>query len=78
MDLNSSQIFKKIELLLVFDEKNQIATTRVEYDDAMMMFTSNHLIIIKSATDEELNVTTTGKLFELNEIAAYKTYHYNK
>jgi hypothetical protein len=81
MNPNTAPKFGKVELL--FKELRPIkslglgldSVTRLEFLDCGLMITGDHIIVILDERDEINNtLTSTGRIFSLNEIAAYKTH----
>jgi hypothetical protein len=69
--ITSAPKFGKIEILV----KNNHNIDREEYDDCGLVITGNYLIVvIDERNDIENSLTTTGKIFNLENIKSYKTY----
>jgi hypothetical protein len=77
--MNNLPHFKTIEIL---KKLTNGSIHRIEFKDCSMMITGNHLIIItnqydkskyNNLTNHEWLVSTTGDIFNLSEIKAYKT-----
>ncbi len=77
MNTNTAPKFGKVELLFKNGEttKELASTTRLEFEDCGLMITGDHIIVILDERDEINNtLTSTGRIFNLKEIAAYKTH----
>jgi hypothetical protein len=77
--MNSAPKYSKVELLL--KSKDMIhgpidfnQTTRLEFNDAGLIITGDYIIVIEDETSPEHSLTSTGKIFHLSEIRAYRTY----
>ncbi len=73
MHTNRAPKFGKVELLLknVANSKDIISINKVEFFDCGLMITGNYIVI---TIDEKDELTSTGKIFNLNEVSAYKTH----
>ena len=66
--------FGKVELLIK-DNKDPLSTTKIEFDDCGLMITDDYLIVIIDEKDGVAQtLTSTGKIFDMKEISAYKTH----
>jgi hypothetical protein len=66
--------FGKVELLIK-DKKDPLSTTKIDFDDCGLMITGDYLIVIIDEKDEmNHTLTSTGKIFDMKEISAYKTH----
>jgi hypothetical protein len=77
MSTNTTPKFGKVELLFKNGEptKDLTSTTRLEFEDCGLMITGDHIIVILDERDGINNsLTSTGRIFSLKEIAAYKTH----
>lgn len=77
MNTNTAPKFGKVELLFKEGKptKELESVTRLEFLDCGLMITGDHIIVILDERDEINNtLTSTGRIFSLNEIAAYKTH----
>lgn len=77
MSLNKAPKFGKVELLIKSKNKGDIISslTRLEFDDCGLMITGDYLIVITDEKDElKTSLTSTGQIFHISEISAYKTY----
>ena len=76
--MNRAPKFGKIELLLKQPRTSDMGiqpTERVEFLDSGLMITGDHIIVIIDERDELNNtLTSTGKIFNLNDVLAYKTH----
>ena len=74
--MNRAPKFGKIELLLrKYKNSNIDSINKVEFLDAGLMITGDHIIVIIDERDELNNtLTSTGKIFKLNDVTAYKTH----
>lgn len=78
MPSNTAPKFGKVEILLKSDTYNNIdklSTTNVTFEDCGLMITGDYIIVIIDAKDEIANtLTSTGKIFHLSTVQAYKTH----
>ncbi len=81
MNPNSIPKYSKVEIIfhtIVFNGKNHYrsgSTYKDEYLDCGLMITGDYLIIIMDEKDElKSSATSTGKIFPMSEVKAYKTY----
>ena len=70
--------FSKVELLIKnkdYSKGNSTSITKIEFDDCGLMITGDYIIVILDERDEinKMN-TSTGRIFNMHEISAYKTY----
>jgi hypothetical protein len=76
--MNRAPKFGKIELLLKDLTKKDtsiVSTEKVEFLDSGLMITGDYLIVIVDERNELDNtLTSTGKIFNMNQIVAYKTH----
>jgi hypothetical protein len=74
--MNRAPKFGKIELLIKKPKVSNIDTIdKLEFLDAGLMITGDHIIVIIDERDELNNtLTSTGKIFNLKDITAYKTH----
>jgi hypothetical protein len=76
--MNRAPKFGKIELLIKqpkTSDKGIQPTERIEFLDSGLMITGDHIIVVIDERDELNNtLTSTGKIFNLNDIVAYKTH----
>ena len=76
-NMNRAPKFGKVELLLKSkygDPKIQ-SIEKVEFEDCGLMITGDYIIIVIDEKDEFNNtLTSTGKIFNLSEVSAYKTH----
>lgn len=80
MNHNIIPTFKKVELLLkdYYSKPNSTSISRLEYEDAGMIITGNHMIItVKEFLENTSELVHTSKIFSLTEISAYRTYNKN-
>jgi len=74
------QKYGKIEILVIIGE---IATTKLEFLDSTLTLQGNFLIVttekinLKTNETEEFNITATSRIWNLDELAGYKTYNNN-
>ena len=75
--MNRAPKFGKIELLLK-EETNDKAiqsTNKIEFLDCGLMITGDYIIVIIDEKDELNNtLTSTGRIFNLKDVSAYKTH----
>jgi hypothetical protein len=77
--MNKAPKFGKIELLIkqprVSFTSDIQSTEKIEFLDSGLMITGDHIIVIIDERDELKNtLTSTGKIFNLKDIVAYKTH----
>jgi len=76
--MNRAPKFGKIELLLKQPQtrdKDIQPSKRIEFLDSGLMITGNHIIVVIDEKDEINNtLTSTGKIFHLDNVIAYKTH----
>jgi hypothetical protein len=69
--------FKLVEILLISKgSDNRLKTTnRHEFENCSLRITGDYLIVTIDETDEHnVTLTSTNKIFNLNEVSAYKTH----
>jgi hypothetical protein len=78
--MNKAPKFGKVELLLKgpqTNDKSIQSTERIEFNDCGLMITGDYIIVIIDETDEITStLTSTGKIYNLNQVLAYKTHAY--
>jgi hypothetical protein len=78
MSINTAPKYSKIELLIKnegYRDTDLRSTTKIEFLDCGLIISGNHLIIvIDERNDINNSLTSTGRIFNLKEISAYKTY----
>ena len=77
MNTNRVPKFSRVELLLKNNLKTNdlTSTTRVQFLDCGLMITGDYIIVTINENDDINNtLTSTGKIFSLNEVSAYKTH----
>lgn len=76
--MNRAPKFGKIELILKkpkTSDKLIQPTEKVEFLDSGLMITGDHIIVVIDERDELTNtLTSTGKIFNLSDVVAYKTH----
>ena len=80
MNHNMIPTFKKVEILLkdYSSRPNSTSISKLEFEDAGMVITGNHMIItIKEFLENSSEVVQTSKIYSLNDISAYRTYNKN-
>jgi hypothetical protein len=66
--------FGKVELLLR-KTKESLSSERVEFNDCGLMITGNYIIIILDERNDVNNtLTSTGNIFNLENVISYKTH----
>lgn len=73
--------FERVELLVktVVNDVVMPSLSKVEFEDAGMVITGNHMIITTKEYNGESNeIIQTSKIFHLNEINSYRTHNKNK
>lgn len=69
--------FSKVELLIktVVNDVVMPSLSKVEFEDAGLMVSGNHMIITTKDYDADLNeIVQTSKIFHLHEINSYRTH----
>lgn len=77
MSTNTAPKFGKVELLLrnTLNNNDLTSITRIEFLDCGLMITGDYIIVTIDERDDINNtLTSTGKIFNLNEVSAYKTH----
>lgn len=75
MSSNLAPKFGKVELLLKSEDKNNLSTTNITFEDCGLMITGDYIIvIIDERNDINTSITSTGKIYPLKNISAYKTH----
>jgi hypothetical protein len=75
MSSNRSPKFEKVELLLKTQGSDLLSTTNIRFEDCGLMINGDYIIVIKDERDEINNIlTSTGKIFPLKDVVAYKTH----
>lgn len=73
--MNTVPKFGKVEILLYTDLKDKTLTTNISYEDCGLILTGDYLIIVIDERDNINNSnTSTGKIYHLSEVKAYKTH----
>lgn len=84
--MNTAPKYSKVELLLIakpqFDDADGLSnsdpvfpqTTRLEFNDAGLIITGDYIIVVEDEVHQQHSLTSTGKIFHMSEIRAYKTY----
>jgi hypothetical protein len=73
MMTNRAPKYGKVELLLKTD--NQLRIDRVEYEDCGLMITGDYIVVIIDSKDEiNDTLTSTGQIYPLSQVSAYKTH----
>lgn len=67
--------FGKVELLIKSDQKNTLSNVKLTFSDCGLMITGDYIIVIIDERDEiNGTLTSTGKIFPLKDVEAYKTH----
>ena len=75
MASNMAPKFGKVELLVRVNNSDLPSTTNISYDDCGLMITGDYIIVIIDERDEANNtLTSTGKIYPMKDIVAYKTH----
>jgi hypothetical protein len=78
--MNRAPKFGKIEVLLKSQptgDKSIQPTEILEFLDSGLMITGNFLVVVIDERDELKNtLTSTGKIFNLDNVLAYKTHSF--
>jgi hypothetical protein len=76
--MNRAPKFSKIELVikdLTKKDKAIVSTEKLEFLDSGLMITGDYLIVVIDERNELDNtLTSTGKVFNMNQVVAYKTH----
>lgn len=75
--MNTTPKYSKVELLIKNSksaDRDITQTIRLEFNDAGMIITGDYIIVIEDERNAEHSLTSTGKIFQLSEVVAYKTY----
>lgn len=75
MSFNMAPKFGKVELIIKSSNPQNLSTTKLEFDDCGLMITGDYIIVILDESDDvKHTLTSTGTIFHLNEVKAYKTH----
>jgi len=75
MVTNTEPKFSKVELLIKSKSSDLPSTLNISFENCGFMITGDYIVIIIDEKNEDNNtVTSTGKIFSLKEITAYKTH----
>ena len=67
--------FVKVELLVKASQKNNLSNIKLTFNDCGLMITGDYIIVVVDERDEiNGSLTSTGKIFQLKDIEAYKTH----
>lgn len=67
--------FGKVELLIKSDQKKSMSNVKLTFNDCGLMITGDYIIVIIDERDEiNQTLTSTGKIFPLKDVEAYKTH----
>ena len=73
MTTNRAPKYGKVEILL--KTENSLRIDRIEYEDCGLMITGDYIVVIIDAKDEINNtLTSTGQIYQLSQVSAYKTH----
>jgi hypothetical protein len=73
--MNTVPKFGKVELLLYSDLKDKTLTTNITHEDCGFIITGDYIIIvIDERNDINNSNTSTGMIYHLSEVKAYKTH----
>ena len=75
MNINRGPKFGKVELLLknTLNTNDLTSITKIEFFDCGLMITGD-FIVVTIDENHDNTLTSTGKIFHLNEVSAYKTH----
>ena len=77
MNINKTSTFGKVEILLK-DTNNSVtmpSVTKVEFYDCGLMITGDYIVVVIDVKDDINNtLTSTGRIFNLKDVSAYKTH----
>lgn len=75
MTSNMAPKFGKVELLVKTEGSDLPSTINISFEDCGLMITGDYIIVVIDERDEINNtLTSTGKIFPLKDVAAYKTH----
>lgn len=77
MNINTAPKFGKVELLIKnegYGDKDLRSTTKIEFLDCGLMITGDYIIVVIDEKDELNHDLTTGNIFNLKDVSAYKTH----
>jgi hypothetical protein len=82
--MNTAPKYSKVELLVKVNVQSQDGlrtknkefpqTTKLEFSDAGLIITGDYIIVVEDEVNPEHSLTSTGRLFHMSEISAYRTY----
>ena len=72
--MNKAPKFGNVELLLRVKDSD-LSTNKIEFNDCGLMITGDYIIVIIDEKDEiNHTLTSTGKIYLLKDVIAYKTH----
>jgi len=75
MATNMAPKFGKVELLVETQGSDLNSTINITFEDCGFMMTGDYIVVIIDERDEVNNtLTSTGKIFPLKDVVAYKTH----
>lgn len=78
MMTNMAPKFSKVELLIKnndYSKGNSNSITKIDFEDCGLMITGDYIVVVLDERDEVKKMSTsTGRIFHMSEISAYKTY----
>ena len=74
--MNSFELpkYENVDVLFKSITNDSLATTKETFNDCQLQITNNHLIIFKNNFNKTEFISTSGFVFDLNSIIAFKTY----
>lgn len=77
MNINKTPIFGKVEILLK-DINNSVSApsiTKIEFYNCGLIITGDYIVVVIDEKDDINNkLTSTGRIFNLKDVSAYKTH----
>lgn len=66
--------FGKVELLIKKITNDSLSIEKVEFEDCGLMITGDYIIVVLDEKNIDETLTSTGRIFHLSEVSAYKTH----
>ena len=77
MNINKTSTFGKVEILLkdINSSVSIPSVTKIEFYNCGLMITGDYIVVVIDEKDDvNNNVTSTGRIFNLKDVSAYKTH----
>jgi hypothetical protein len=77
MNINKTSTFGKVEILLkdVNSSVSIASVTKIEFYNCGLMITGDYIVVVIDEKDDiNNNLTSTGRIFNLKDVSAYKTH----